>query len=388
MNNGIDTKRILLIKGESQYDAMRIYIDELAIAFESFGYECTILDNQSLNAEQEFYDQLAKRDYSFIFTCNGMLLSSNLRKITDAYLCTWLFDHPVYHSERLMNADDKILVLTCDRNNCEYIQKHYPDIKNIGFIPLSGSYLTKVKPYKERTIDLLFTGSNLMPNVVYERIKNMPQIMFQVSQEMIDVLIQSPFLTIEQALSEVLMKRGLTMGVNEFHQILFDLRDVGLFIRGYFRDKVISSVVNAGIPIHVFGSGWENTSYFNQSNFVHHTGFGNESLKALADSKLSLNVMPWFKGGFQERIASAMLSKAVSITDTSSYLRENCTDMESIVYYNLMNISELPIKISHLLKECEEAEKIAQRGYELAISGHTWKNRAREILNYMDNLIN
>lgn len=75
-----------------------------------------------------------------------------------------------------------------------------------------------------------------------------------------------------------------------------------------------------------------------------------------ADVKISLNIMPWFKDGFQERIAAAMLSGTVSVTDESIYIRENFTDGKEQVLYSLKNLEELPVKVKWLLEPPERGK--------------------------------
>lgn len=45
-----ETKTVLLIKGASQYDAMRNYLDEIADGFQQIGYQSVVID-----AEHNFF---------------------------------------------------------------------------------------------------------------------------------------------------------------------------------------------------------------------------------------------------------------------------------------------------------------------------------------------
>jgi spore maturation protein CgeB len=85
--------------------------------------------------------------------------------------------------------------------------------------------------------------------------------------------------------------------------------------------------------------------------------------------------MPWFRAGFQERIASAMLCGAVSLTDTSDYIEENFLDGHNIALYSLKELDKLPSIIHKLLNEPSYAQQIAQNGYLESKSHHTWSNR-------------
>ena len=80
-----------------------------------------------------------------------------------------------------------------------------------------------------------------------------------------------------------------------------------------------------GIKIHVFGNGWEDFAGDDAVNLVWEKGDYLVARDAVANAYISLNTQPWFKGGFQERIASAMLSGTVAVTDDSLYIDENFT---------------------------------------------------------------
>ena len=47
-----ETKTVLLIKGASQYNAMRNYLDEIADGFQQIGYQSVVID-----AEHDFFLQ-------------------------------------------------------------------------------------------------------------------------------------------------------------------------------------------------------------------------------------------------------------------------------------------------------------------------------------------
>jgi spore maturation protein CgeB len=103
----------------------------------------------------------------------------------------------------------------------------------------------------------------------------------------------------------------------------------------------------------------------------------------IGDSKISVNVMPWFKRGAHDRIFNSMLNGAVCATDTSMYLDDFISDNENALYYHLKDIDSLPERIGRLLADSELAEHIAAQGYDTAASGHTWERRAYRLHAYM-----
>ena len=95
----------------------------------------------------------------------------------------------------------------------------------------------------------------------------------------------------------------------------------------------------------------------------------------MEEAKLSLNVMPWFKRGFHDRIPSSMLQKAVSVTDSSSYIGAQFTDKEDLLLYNLKGIEAIPELMANVLENEKKLSEIAERGYTVAKKKHTWQQR-------------
>lgn len=100
----------------------------------------------------------------------------------------------------------------------------------------------------------------------------------------------------------------------------------------------------------------------------------------MADSKIVLNHMAWFKAGASERIFEAMLQGAVSLTDDSSYLRESFQDGVTIKFYSLENLEALPEIVHSLLSNPLSSGQIIENAYQEAAKKHTWKNRMEALL--------
>jgi len=109
-------------------------------------------------------------------------------------------------------------------------------------------------------------------------------------------------------------------------------------------------------------------------------------LKMLADSRIALNVMPWFKQGAHNRVFNAMLCGTVSLTDSSVYLKEIIKDGQQAVFYELNDWDGLSERVEYLLSHVSEAEEIAVSGYQFAAAHHRWANRGEAIDHYLQNI--
>ena len=89
----------------------------------------------------------------------------------------------------------------------------------------------------------------------------------------------------------------------------------------YIREKIIKTLIESGIKVDVFGDSWKKSPYADNKNLIIHDDIDFEKgLDIMAQSRISLNVMSWHKGGMTERIANAMLNYSVCVTDETSYI--------------------------------------------------------------------
>lgn len=373
-----EMRNVLLVKGQSQYSAMRNYIDEIETGFRLAGYNTCVLDV----TEESFQFQFEQLQKSIIiditFVCNAILTT----RISDVYI-TYLTDHPASHRGRLEGLDERAVVFVCDRRHEAYVRKYCPNIKHVKYIPLSGEASKQYIPYSQRSKNIVFTGSYKRPERAYKDIFFCDESVSEIAKYLAESIIENPEQDLEMCLQNCLELFDTEVTPERFHELVNDFREVDQYARCYYRDRMIRSLVENGLKVHVFGNGWEEFEGEGKENLIIEKGNFYVARKAVADAKISLNIMPWFKDGFQERIAAAMLSGTVSVTDESIYIRENFTDGKELVLYSLRNLEELPVKVKWLLEHPDEAEKIAAAGKERAQKELTWQHRTFEMIRYV-----
>ncbi len=391
-------ERILIIRGKSQYDSTMIFLDEMKEEWERLGICVDVLDSYQEEAYLKQRELIRDTFYDVVVTINGMLLEkeSALGKLLlkDSVLyATMLMDHPLIHHERLITSYPNCLVLSPDRRHVKYLEQYYPNIKNVGFLAHGGCQAKKIIPYGERSIEVSFMGSYRPPEEIWGEMGQYPQQMKMLLENCANYLQYHTEATLEEAVQNVFLQFGVEIPVSEFADIVSEFRIVDHYIRCYYRDQVIRMLVDNGITVDVYGDGWEKMQVSNKSHLrIHGKVEYQESLEIVADSKISLNVMPWFKEGSHDRVFSAMLCGAICVTDASEYLKETCQNQENILFYDLENLKQLPEMVSAILEDNEKGKRIALAGKELAenLEGekkHTWAQRAKEIYQMLERCI-
>lgn len=263
------------------------------------------------------------------------------------------------------------------------------NIKHSAFIPLSGSFVNNQIKYENRTRDIVFTGSYQSPKEFREQTRQrFTGVMREFVDFMMDLIIKKPALELEDVLKKTLDTFGVQVSNEEFHELMTDFRRVDGYARVFYRDAVIRILVDSGFHVDVFGNGWENFEAEHRENLKIENGNYYVARKAVAEAKISLNIMPWFKAGFQERIATAMLSGAVALTDNSEYIENTFQNGENIVVYSLDNLSTLPEAVAGILNDEEKSAKIAKAGQEYAWKNERWQNRVEEMMMFVNSEMN
>ena len=107
-----------------------------------------------------------------------------------------------------------------------------------------------------------------------------------------------------------------------------------------------------------------------------------ESLTIWEQSKMSLNIMSWHKGGFTERMANIMLAGAVLVTDYTSYLDGKYTNNEMLIF-SLSKRHELAENVKKLLYNDNLRNMIAENGKKKTLQNHTWEKRAEQFIDIL-----
>lgn len=299
----------------------------------------------------------------------------------------YVVDHPMYYHEEITYPIRRLTIVCVDEYHQRYIERFYQGKVRSFFLPHGGCcYEGREIPFEERSMDILFVGFYKECDAeAYGR--ELGSALKPLWLDCYKLLCSQTYMTLEQGLEYCLRKRGITLPTEDLRDLvrLFAHRSMDILVKNSMRAEVIKTLANAGIRVHIYGpEAWKSLAC-NQENLVLHgeVSFG-ETMRLVADSRIFLNVLPWYKAGAHERIYSAMLNGAVSLTDSNEYLNRTLTDGREALLYSLDNLKELPGKVQYYLNHPKELAKIAHRGYLYAKDRQTWQYRARQMAKIME----
>lgn len=377
------------------YDTLDIFAFEMMKELESMGYEILNFDSSHMEESLRLLAGFIQTPVKAVITFNNLGFNMELvagKNIWDE-LGIWciniLMDHPFCHKPALDQAPARSIVLCPDRNHMHYLERFYPSIPMVGFLPHGGKCnAPHPKPIADRSIDVIYAGG-LSRDFALEMIPDFTQFPFdakQIADCAYEELIRHPDKTTEAAIEEALTLHHVSLSEEELCDFIEQIHYIDLLAVSYYRERTVQILVENGISVTLYGTGWENCSWLDSPK-LHFGGriSAEEVVGQMADAKIVLNTMTWFKDGTHDRVFNGMLAGAVALTDSSIYMKEefcgNLSDFSSdeLLMFELSELDKLPEVVRTLLSNPKQMQEIADWGYRKVSKQHTLASRAREL---------
>ena len=300
-------------------------------------------------------------------------------------------DHPRNFADALTDPIQMLHVLSIDRNHVKFIRRFFPNVKRNFFLPNGGAIAASVKEngykkLKDRSIDILIVGDCQQEVTTFPKIEA-----FDDGGELffgycVQKMMTDPSLTTEEAIESFFLEYGFDVPdetLREFYT------SVSIFIETYVRrewkQKMIRALDEVGISIEIYGRNWSAPDYsLSERIHIHERISSAECNEKIADAKITLNCMPWYKRGSSERPFNTMLNGSLCFIDPSEYLLERFEDGKEISFFDIQKPEELAQKLKYYLEHLDEAQEIANRALDAVMENDTWECRLNTILAMQD----
>ena len=401
-------KRIVMMEGG--VETLSYFSHQMAGEFQKLGYAVFFYD---LKQEESSAGKLRKfirpRETVLVtFNFQGLEKEAGVYREGIGYLWDTYHipcyniaaDHPYFYDDRLKDLPEKYRHISIDRRQKAYFEEFYPEYVSRGFLPLAGTGLRQGEDEAKTgkagaqgdaeqaapCYDVILTGNYTKLSFFEPYINWINEEYAAFYRGIIDDLLEHPACTVEEvALAHC--EREMGKEPNDqlriaLHKMIF----IDLYVRNYWRGKAVRTLVNAGIPVHVVGKGWEELEDVRHPECLklHSQTASVTCLEMLADAKVSLNVMPWFKDGAHDRVFNSILNGAVCVTDPSCYLEEELHEGEGVCYVALQDMDALPEKVKDLLQNDSGRNEIVRRGRAIVEQKHTWAQRAKTLAAWIE----
>lgn len=388
------TRRFLLFYAGNEkgyYQDTKYFTGEIAKELCRRGHQTFICDLARGSHDPAAMEAFLTKGVDAVLTFNGEAIQKEelwqLWNQLGAAVVNILMDPPFHMDLRpYMESPEmeQYLLLCPDENHVDYVKRYFPQVKHVEFMPHSGTLADgKPIPWREKQLDLLFSGTYTRPEAFLDAMRQtMKPEEFKIYIGMGERILQDTTLSIEQAVTETLLSDNYPLTPARIDGTITGMSLLDGWVRMVMRERVVTALVEGGIDIHVLGDGWQNCPCAGNPG-LHMLSRERiplaDTLTWMEKARINLNIMPWFKAGSHDRVFNAMLRKSIALTDPSSYFQKYFIDMDSIVYYSLENLKQLPETVRTLLSHPEQAEAIAENGYNKA-EAFTWRYYVEDLL--------
>lgn len=383
------TRPILIYKGDEVcHNILTVFAEEFGAALCRAGEHVIYFDL----SQEEIYRALKYKNRRFkavvgMQSCMFSVKMADETHYLHEYIYgpkfNFIFDHPIWVKSHMEHSYNNYYILTHDENYVAFAERYFH--KKAVLFPPAG--MTAERPeLQERIYDLTFVGTygDYMEQILW--IHQLERPLRFLANRFLLMMRRNPNCTLEDAFARTLEERGMKLDDEMFAQKLYEIRRVVYCVMHNYRSKVIKTILESGVQVDVFGDSWFHCPLRRYPNLICHPDVTvEESLEIWRQSKLSLNIMSWHKGGFTERMAGIMLAGAVLVTDDTTYLHGRY-DEDNLIIFCLDRLEELPAKILSVLADEPRRIKMAQSAQRKTKAEHTWDKRAVRFLEIWENL--
>ena len=370
--------RVILYKGQFQYDAVNVFVEELAAGLARLGRETVLLD-LTVDADRSRIETELERPFECIVAFGaigrrppGVAPGAHMYDRLSAPYVAVLVDHPSQHLDRF-SIDN--MILTChDRTHVSFLKKYFGGAKRVEFLPHGGSAASgAVSGDGTRPIGILFPGTYSDPDAAYAALRAaLSEEAFDIMDFVVERLLVSDGEPMEDALAAVLAAEGRQ---DEWPRFCEHLPRVESFIKPHKRMEVLRRLDQAGLAVEILGNHWP-AGLFRYHRVRPALSYG-ETLHLMQQSKAVLN-MGFVPDGSHERVFSSLLNGALPVSDGNRYLEESFGSGADILLFRWTQLEKLPERLDAMLNGTALAgypARAAQLG-----AAHTWAARAASLL--------
>lgn len=383
----MQTRPVLVLTGENIcYGVLDEFAQQFADAIRKTGQNVVLFNvrNDNVDDIRGFYRAVVGFQTSFFVNKTS---DGELKEIgAIGPKMQFVFDHPLFISYYLMLPVRNNYILSQDDSYATYVNKYFQNVQYAYHFPPAGT-IGEYGEDADYKYDLSFIGTFNNYRERFAAIRELNGQDKRLALKLINKLKHNPNMTAEAAMNDLLDSEGIRLSKKEFIVRLHCMYEAVRIIIFYYREKVLKTILDAGIRIDVFSESWKKSPLAKYDNLVVHNNVSyKQGLRVMRESRISLNIMSWHKGGMTERVANAMLNYSVCLTDKTDYIVKNFSDGQDILLFDLEKLYELPGKIKTALADKDKLADITRKSYEKASAEHTWDARAMRFMELLDDI--
>lgn len=376
---------ILILKGQSQYDGTRTFVDLAAVAMRRAGHTVVVEDlTLAASLQLRLLELATEVRPDLVFTINilGEYRSPDGRTLSQVFGAPhvlWHTDYALKHHERLEGTADETPILTVDPTQIDGIHSIYGVHRhpNLTFFPHPAACEPvgaeeNLAAYAARPIPLLWSGTCHRPEIPWEHAAPKARKIFETA---LDQALAIEWAPPHEIFDKVLADSGLDLADPANRGARVACHHIDTVVRTTRRFNFVKALAKTKLPVVICGDHWQDQLY----RFKNVTYLGPQPMPKVVElmrqSRIVLNTNGNFGGGSHERPFTILLSGALPFTDVSRYYEQIFEDGRDIAMFRWMDLPAGLAKLRELLEQPELAWPMIQRGKAKALKDHTWDAR-------------
>jgi hypothetical protein len=379
--------RVVFLIGRSNYGAFQAFADELAAAFRERGYEPDVFTGPDSTLEE--FAARGPSALAFSFNSYGDFRTAGGRSVSEVFQCPHVvhfLDHPLTHLVRLEATAPDVALLAIDPTHVDAVNAAYPAgrFSHVAFAPHGGVGAPRLELDAEafaaaRPTPILFAGSFYRPEGPPPWAK-LPTNVQSIFEEAVERALACEWTPALSALDAALRRRGLNPEDSNISALRLLASYVHEHVRSHRRFELLKTAARLGLPLHVYGVGYEKVLYrFKNVTYGGEASFA-ETIELMGRSRVVLNINANFGAGSHERPLSALLAGAAAATDHSTFYEQNFAYGSELAVYRWRSLDADLAAIGELAENPSAAWDMARAGQARVLAGHRWAQRVEGIL--------
>lgn len=384
--------RAILIKGQSQYDATRVFIDGLSMALARRGIAPIVIDAVGqTDIGAALAQASAGGDVAFVYSiCIGGewrdTAGRSLGQICGAPHVLQHVDYPLTHAPRMEGTSPDTVILTVDPTHIEAVRGVYGPgrFAHVDFCPHAAvgdpaSDDADAAAFAERRpLGVLFTGSWYRPAATpWAEMEGGVKALLDVAYE---IALSQEFVPAMTALDQAMSLAGLNPEDPAFAGFRTLANGVHEQVRLHRREQMLRAAAAIGLPIYAVGRGWDEAKAFFPNLLVADEASIDQAVALMQRSRVVLNVNANFGAGSHERPLTAMVAGAAAASDHSHFWASQFVEGEEIQLYRWQALEAGLAEVAALAGDPERCFAMARAGKARALAGHSWDHRVDVLL--------
>lgn len=362
---------VLLFKGHSDFDSVNAMVAACADALAQIGFAPTVLDVRAADHIARALAVIRSGRLAFTLCLSGLGLpeegfGEGFYAETDAPVVALWLDHPVFLYPRLRLPVARLVSTFPAPHHVAFCRAKVRGERPALHLA-HGAAPTPARPWRERDIPVLFSGSALLPDPETMRAGWADAYGAAVAKDLnavVETHVAAPARPLEEVIASVVGDRPVEQ-LYAYYKVADD----------YLRSRAKVAFLNAAarLPVTVIGRGWQGL----ETN-------GGSRLKVLpempaprvaelmARSRIVLNLLPPYFGS-HERPFQAMAAGAVAATLPLSWFDGTVAkDAYMALPYEPAACADA---LAAALADDDRLAATASAGTAAFLAGHTWRHR-------------